>query len=407
MGPHEPYWQTNTSFSPPPSRWDFRFQSEGLSFGSHDGIQLYGSSTSSNSRESRSWVRGNHLPNHQYSTSDGVGPYFSSPSEISPAQQWTPPTIQEISVDDCRTSSRGVLGPLFFSPTMEGTSAAQDSGGSTSSRSDSSEYESMAKSHSCHRNFSSRRCFMSKPIHPLSFPPETPTREAANATATSFSEFDAATPQRDAHRLSSASGSIDFTDVSEPFESDSFGRSSNLSEGFRCGLCERFLSQRSPWSPRRIVRSGDMPVAGVLSCRHVFHAECLEQTTPKTCKSDPPCPLCIRSEEENSPEQRVISKMRKGFPRLRPFREDGPSKPWGCVQAGDCVEGALHVPPRNTMLLLNRNRIKKNLCLKGNLVKEFPGKPKKSGSYSSQLLIGRSVDQGAVGSSKTSAEPSV
>ncbi|CAL5338486.1 unnamed protein product [Camellia sinensis] len=445
MGPNEPYWRTNTSFSPPPSRWDFRVQPEGLSFGSHDGIQLYGSSTSSNSRGSRSWVRGNHVSNHQYSTSDGVGPYFSSPSEISPARQWTPPTIQEIRVDDYATSSRrakhvkpeysennsvqvphtqntcsvlrviflaitknyitfcvAVLGPLSFSPTMEGTSTVQDSRGSTSSRSDSSDYEPMARSHlSSHRNFSSRRCFMSKPIHPLSFPSEAPTREAADTTATGFSEFDTATPRREMHRLSSASGSIDFTDVAEPLESDSFGRSCNPPDSFKCGLCERFLSQRSPWSSRRIVKSGDMPVAGVLSCRHVFHAECLEQTTPKMRKNDPPCPLCVRSEDENSPEQRVFSKLRNGFPKLRTFSEDGPSRPWGCSQAGDCVEGALHAPPRNTMLLLNRNRVRKNFPSKGNPNKEFPGKLRKIGSYSSPLLIGRSVEQGAVGSSKT------
>ncbi|KAL2553255.1 uncharacterized protein Fot_06874 [Forsythia ovata] len=96
---------------------------------------------------------------------------------------------------------------------------------------------------------------------------------------------------------------------------------------FRCGLCERFLSQISPWSSRRIVKSGDMPVAGVISCSHVFHAECLEQTTSKVCKNDPPCPICIRVEEENSPDQRVFSKLRNSFPRLKRFCEDGSSKP--------------------------------------------------------------------------------
>ncbi|KAL6983467.1 hypothetical protein U1Q18_016853 [Sarracenia purpurea var. burkii] len=296
-----------------------------------------------------------------------------------------------------------VLGPLSFSPTTEGTSAIQDSGGSSSSRSDSSDYEPMTKSHlSSHRNFSSRRCFMSKPIHPVSLPFEMPTREVSDATAAGFSEFDVAMPQRETHRLSSASGgSIDFTDVSEPLESDSFSRSSDLSESFKCGLCERFLSQRSPWSSRRIVKSGDMPVAGVLSCRHVFHAECLEQTTPKMRKNDPPCPVCVRSEGENSLEHhRVCSKMRSGFPKLRPFCEDEPSRPWGCAQAGDCVESALNAPSRNTMLLLNRNRIRKNLSMKGNPVKEFPGKLRKIGSYSSSLMIGRSADQGTVGSSK-------
>nr|AAU90322.2 hypothetical protein SDM1_55t00009 [Solanum demissum] len=106
MGPHEPYWRTNSSFSPAPSRWDFRFQPETLSFGSNDGVQLYGSSASSNSRDSRSWVRGNQLANHQYLISDGVGAYCSSPSDISPAQQWTPPAIQEINIDDFGTSRR-------------------------------------------------------------------------------------------------------------------------------------------------------------------------------------------------------------------------------------------------------------------------------------------------------------
>lgn len=406
MGPQEPYWRTNTSFSPPPSRWDFRFQPEGPSFGSNEGSQLYGSSTSSNSRESRSWLRGNHLDNHHYTASDGAGPYFSSPSDISPIQQWTPPIIQEISVDDYGTSSRRVSGQLSFSPAMEGISAFRDSVGSTSSRSDSSDYESIVKSHSSHRNFSSRRYFMPKPIHPLSVPSESPTRETVDTTATGFSEFNATIYHRDRHRFSSGSGDVDFTDVSEPSESDFLSRSCNISDGIKCGLCERYLSQRSPWSSRRIVRSGDMPVTGVLSCRHVYHAECLEQTTPKARKSDPPCPLCVRSDEENIAEQRVCSKLRNGIPRLRPFREDGPSKPWGCAQAGDCVEGALHAPPRNTMLLLNRSRIKKNLSVKGNLGKEFPGKLRKSGTYASQLFIG-SVDQEAVGSVETTGSSSM
>ncbi|CAK9136323.1 unnamed protein product [Ilex paraguariensis] len=397
MGTHEPYWQTNSSFSPPPSRWDFRFQSDGLSLGSPDGIPLNGSSTSSNSRESQSWMRGSHFANHQYVTSDVVAQYFSSPSDISPAQQWTPPAIQDISVDDYGTSRRG-LGPLSFSPTMEGTSAAQDSRGSTSSRSDSSGYEPMVKSHSPNRHFSSRRCFMSKPVHPVCFPSEAPTREASDTTAIGLSEFDATTPHREKNRLSSASGSIEFKDVSESFESDLFGQSCNPSDVFTCGLCKRFLSQRSPWSSRRIVRSGDMPIAGVLSCCHVFHAECLEQTTPKTCKNDPPCPLCLISEGERSPELRVISKLGNVIPMHKPFSEDGPSRPWGCAQVGDCVEGALRAPPRNYMLLLNRNRLKKNLSLKGHSGKEFPGKPRKSGSYLPQLFTG-SVDQGSAGSS--------
>lgn len=202
------------------------------------------------------------------------------------------------------------------------------------------------------------------------------------------------TPLRDRHHLSSASGSIDFTEAPETFECDLPNRSRSPADCFRCGLCERFLSQRSPWSSRRIVKSGDMPVAGVLSCRHVFHAECLDQTTPKARKNDPPCPICIKIEEENSPDQRMFSKLRNTFPRLKPFSEDAPSKQWGCVQAGDCVEGAFHTPSRNMLLSLNRNQLRKNLSLKGNA-----GKLRKSGLFSPQLFAGAG-EHGAAGSSK-------
>ncbi|XP_050372381.1 uncharacterized protein LOC126790254, partial [Argentina anserina] len=405
VGPDEPCWRTNTSFSPPPSRWDFQFQTEELQYGLHDGVQLYGSSTSSNSRGSRGRVRGNHLYNHHHSASDGAGLFLSSPSDHSQGPQWTPPAIQEISIDDYETTKR--RGPAFgkssFRPTMEGTSEIQDLRGSTSSHSDSSESEPTVKaSLSSHHTFASRRSFMSKPIYPLSVPSQTLPREASDFTIAESPSFDAATPQIDDHRWSSASSSVDFTDVSGSFEAEISGRHfSNMSEGFRCGLCDRFLSQRSPWSSRRIVRSGDMPITGVLSCYHVFHAECLDQTTPKTCKSDPPCPLCARLEEENLSEQQSFSRLRASFSRLRPISDDGPSRPWGCTQVGDCVEGALHAPPRNSMLLLNRSRIKKNLSLKGNSSKEFPGKLRKSISYSTQHLRGKSVDQGVVGCSKS------
>ncbi|KAM6571070.1 hypothetical protein CsatA_015150 [Cannabis sativa] len=398
MGPHEPYWRTNTSFSPPPSRWDFQFHSEGLQHGSHDGNQQNGSFSSSNSKESRNWLRGNQLYSHQYA-SDGTGMFLSSSSDLSQGPQWTPPAIQEIRGDDFESAAarRGMaLGPPSFRPSVEGTSEIQDSGGSTSFRSDSSESEHKSRS-SSHRTFSGRRSFMSKPIHPLSFPRQ---GDFSDFTAAGLPEFDATT-QRDAQSWSSASSSIDFADVSETFESEISNRSYNLSDGVRCGLCEKFLTQRSPWSSRRIVRSGDMPVTGVLSCYHVFHAECLEQTTPKACKSDPPCPLCLKLEEENCPDKRSCSRSRAGSPRLRSYNEDGSSRPWGCAQVGDCVEGALHVPTRNTMLLLNRNRIKKNLSLKGNSSKEFPGKLRKSGSYSSQQLSVRSIDHAAVGCSKS------
>ncbi|MQL97930.1 hypothetical protein Taro_030628 [Colocasia esculenta] len=101
MGHDEPFWQTNTSFSPPLSRrWEQRLQTGGLSYGSlgDGGITL--SSLSSNSKESRAWIRGEQLPHHTYSTSDGAMSYLSSPSDIFQAQQLLPPVVQGVHIDE-------------------------------------------------------------------------------------------------------------------------------------------------------------------------------------------------------------------------------------------------------------------------------------------------------------------
>ncbi|RZC88812.1 hypothetical protein C5167_031185 [Papaver somniferum] len=333
--------------------------------------------------------------------------------------------------------------PLVFTPFMEGTSALPCSAGSTSSRSDGSEYEPMAKTHaSSNRNFSSRCSFMSKPIYPVSFSNQAPDREAHLTIANrspfnlaipndgssnhnsdlksvrnltqlqsmvEFPEIGSNTPQREAHRWSSASSSMDFTDSSEQLDSERVGPSYHNQGGgeFKCGLCERFLSQRSPWSSHRIVRNGDMPVTGVLSCSHVFHADCLDQSTPKMQKQDPTCPLCSKSSEENSMEPPLISRLRNGLlPKLRSSRDEiGSARPWGCGQVGDCVEGALHASPRNNMLLLNRNRLKKHRTFKGDLSKEVEEKFKKSGSFSSHLFHGKSAEQDGVGCSRKVGYP--
>lgn len=102
------------------------------------------------------------------------------------------------------------------------------------------------------------------------------------------------------------------------------------------------------------MRSGDFPVAGSLSCHHVFFVECLDKVTSKMRNHDPPCPVCSKMEDDNSPEQRIYSPTRSNFPRLRTFYKDGPSRPWGHGQVLVCVEGALQASPRNSMLLLNR-----------------------------------------------------
>ncbi|PKI36808.1 hypothetical protein CRG98_042757 [Punica granatum] len=293
--------------------------------------------------------------------------------------------LRDYSIQTCNIFCYPASRSLSFEPAFEESPANRDSLASSSSRSDSSESEFGSRFRfPTQRNSSGRRFFVSKPVHPLSLPIQSPARDA--------SDID--------HRLSSASSSVDlsFTDASEPLESELCDGSRSSSNDQRCGLCGRFLMQRSPWSSRRIVRSGDLPVAGVLSCHHVFHAECLEQTTSKMHKSDPPCPICAKMEDYNSPERRIYSRLRSNFPRLRTFSEEGPSRPWGCGQVRDCVEGAFHAPPRNSMVLLNRNRLKKNLSLKGaSLSKEFPGKVKRSGpcSSSSPFWAGSSVGQSA------------
>ncbi|KAF6154636.1 hypothetical protein GIB67_000520 [Kingdonia uniflora] len=460
MGPQEPCWRTNTSFSPPVSRrWDHTFQSEGLVYGSHSGVQLYGSSLSSDSKGSSASIRDNHIPDHY--VSDGAQSYFSSPSDSFQTQQWTLMPMNGVTMNDyvpgslrgcmsgavclrsrglCRTISRqvlrfrrcgltadgslGVVGgygwlrrnnsepvsrPLTFTPTMEGTSTVLYSGGSASSLSDGSEYEPSMANFPTNRSFSSRCSFKSKPIHPISFldkPAAIDTQHfhpnyvgsiADLQSVSGVSEVDS-TAQR---RWSSDSSSIDFSDVSEHLDSESnVGRTQSTSlssEGFKCGLCERFLCQRSPWSSRRIVRSDDMPVTGVLPCHHVFHAECLEKSVPKTQNHDPPCPLCATSECVELQPTVVVSRLRNGIPRLRVFggEDGGPSKPWGsCGQVGDCVEGVLHASPRNSMMLLNKSRLKKHLSFKGNNTsKGISDMLKKSGPFPSQLYIGGSTDQ--------------
>ncbi|KAF0926054.1 hypothetical protein E2562_020731 [Oryza meyeriana var. granulata] len=191
-----------------------------------------------------------------------------------------------------RVSVAEPIGALLLS---EGISGQQNSGGSTSSRSDGSEYDIVPKSYSSTpRNFPSRRSFLSKPIHPLSFPEhalEGQETDSPVANASSCnpmpSEFKAIGEIRSSGLIDYASGShgesanwsaassMDLTDLSERHEAERSGplRSNNIMDRTRCDLCERLLSKRSPWGSRRIIRTGDLPVAGgvCLSGRYSRH----------------------------------------------------------------------------------------------------------------------------------------
>lgn len=93
----------------------------------------------------------------------------------------------------------------------------------------------------------------------------------------------------------------------------------------RCGVCKKLLSQKSPWCSHKILRSGDMPAAGVFPCHHVYHVECLDKVTPTSQTRDPSCPACsntIGSTEHEliAPEtlQQALRSLRRSHTALGP-----------------------------------------------------------------------------------------
>jgi hypothetical protein len=52
------------------------------------------------------------------------------------------------------------------------------------------------------------------------------------------------------------------------------------------------------WSSQRIAGTHEFPVVAMLVCGHVYHAECLEATTPEVDKYDPACPICEGGEKQ-------------------------------------------------------------------------------------------------------------
>lgn len=65
-----------------------------------------------------------------------------------------------------------------------------------------------------------------------------------------------------------------------------------------CGVCSKLLSEKSLWSSQKIIVSNELSVVAVLTCGHVYHAECLENMTPEIDKYDPACPICTLGEKK-------------------------------------------------------------------------------------------------------------
>ncbi|XP_044477109.1 uncharacterized protein LOC123204491 [Mangifera indica] len=348
MDTGEPHWQTNSSFSPPPFRiWDCRLQSDGLQHGTH-GAPLHGSSLSSTSRGSRSRVSNErHTTNHHHSVSDGVLSYPGSPPDNIQAPRWTSP-VKKFNLGEPAASTVGGSRShtSWFPHSTERRYAvratlASPSFGSPSSLSESSQWESTSKQPFSlpNRNFPSRRAHTSKAVYPLVF--HNPVSDCENfgdgdtnsigrltpvddhispthwlesnssivqkfhKTLTELQRWEASpdpgtSSRREGFRWSSAS-SYDFGfdgerfDISEHIDVESLRSPIGHAVDQKCGVCGKQLCQKSPWSSHRIMSGGDMPTAGVLPCGHVFHAECLEQLTPKTQIHEPPCPLCLKT----------------------------------------------------------------------------------------------------------------
>nr|GMD85733.1 flocculation protein FLO11 [Ipomoea batatas] len=95
------------------------------------------------------------------------------------------------------------------------------------------------------------------------------------------------------------------------FDSESFGflcdkvtRSSGRTSGSpsldlrTCGICGKLLTEKSSWGGRKVIESNEIAVVSVLTCGHVFHAECLENMTLEINKYDPACPVCTFGEKQ-------------------------------------------------------------------------------------------------------------
>ncbi|KAE8660000.1 pyruvate kinase, cytosolic isozyme-like [Hibiscus syriacus] len=289
----------------------------GMSHGSH-AAGLHGSSLSSNSWGSRSRIGSEGYINHLLSVSDGALSYSGSPPYTAQLPRWTSP-IQRGDMP-----LKQLQDPLALDPRLP----------SESGHLDSSSRQSSFPNH----NYASKRSYMTKAVYPIVFRNPvsdsegfrdadlnsigklTPNEERFSPfqwhengssvdhkfhkTLSELQRLDAspdpsASSRREGFRWSCAS-SYDLGldgekfDIAEHVDLDNLRSPIGPVVDHKCGVCGKILWLKSPCS-QRIIRSGDMPTAGILPCSHVFHAECLDQVTPKSQIHDPPFPLCLKT----------------------------------------------------------------------------------------------------------------
>uniref|UniRef100_A0A2P2IX68 Uncharacterized protein LOC105107301 isoform X1 n=1 Tax=Rhizophora mucronata TaxID=61149 RepID=A0A2P2IX68_RHIMU len=427
--------------------WDCRLQSDAMSQRPH-GVR--GLSLSSNSKGSQRWVGSERHTNHQHSVSDGMLSYSDSPPHNIQQLQWTSP-VQNVNLSDHAGSGVGgsrSQATWFPSSTERQFVDRSPSFGSPSLLSEFSNLESSSKQPFTFssRNFSSRRPYMSKAVYPLVF--RNPVSDCEAFGDAEISSFGGLTPGDD--RISPTSwpdsrSSVDYkfhrtlTELQKLETSPEPGASSRR-DGFRwsnassydmgldgerfdlaehldveslrspgcpaleqkCGVCGKLLWQKSPWSSHRIMRGGDMPIAGVLACSHVFHAECLEQATPKTQICDPPCPLCTKTinpiEESPSfsePLQMTLRSIHRNRGAAIIDAQGSHSNKEAPTHLKDGLRRKWHQPvlQQSSRSLSITNRLKRHFTFKGKSSKEiFHAKMfQKIGSSSSREPILRQM----------------
>ncbi|KAL5209923.1 hypothetical protein ABZP36_005546 [Zizania latifolia] len=439
MDPNEPCWRMNSSFSPPMSRrWDCRNPSDGLPHRVHDAPHEhppYVSSLSSHSKRSRSAFGSDQYLNHHHSVSDGALSYFGSPADSLQAPRWTP-SLQRFDLGEFSTPAGGSRPDTSDYP--QSSERHLTSVSSFSSASPFSELSQLASSskppYFLHlpRNHLGRRSFMSKPVYPIVF--RNPVSEAEASGMPEASNAGRTTPSDDSPvwRHSLASPELKFHNALSEFrkaEASPEPNTSSRREGFRwsnassydfgydgdaidisdhisvesqrsptssmrflkCGLCERFLRHKSPWTSNRIVRNSDMPVAAVLPCRHAFHADCLEESTPKSEVHEPPCPLCVRGNDDegcvsfSEPLHVALRSARRNQGNTFSLGGAGGSTSANPSRGDHCLKRNQSALVARRSGTLFRNRLTKHLPFKGRFGKDlFGGRVfKKVGSSSS------------------------